>query len=350
MREFIKGFNYGHDGVRGGYRTEAAKQSRAAMFGNGVNFIQLAFPVFQKTFSSTEIYFDYRSTMTDADLRSAAVSAHKSGIAVAIRPLLCCADGSGRGSIDFPDYTVDGRDVYWQDWFDSYTALILHYAELAQSLGCEMLCIGSELTGTQRKTLYWRGLIAAVRGIYKGKLIYSCNYGSEEQVKWWDTLDYIGVCAYCEVGTEKTDGCGKILEPQNPQSSQASQASQASLDAAVDIMIRGWETVSRRLELVAKQHTRHVVFTEIGCRSIVGAARSPWDFVKDDAVYCEEEQAAYIDTCLAVMTRKAWFKGAFWWGWSTEIYSTKAEAQSDTSYDVHLKLAEKIIARWNTKI
>ena len=342
MRDFIKGFNYGHDGVRGSYRTESAKRSRAAMFQTGVNFIQLAFPVFQKSFSSTEIYFDYRSTMTDADLRSAAVSAHKSGVAVCLRPLLCCADGSGRGSIDFPDYTVDGRDVYWQDWFDNYTAFILHYAEIAQSLGCEMLCVGSELTGTQRKTLYWRGLIAAVRGVYKGKLVYSCTYGSEEHVKWWDALDYIGVCAYCEVGTEQTDGCGKL--------SGDDAVSHADLDTAVDIMIRGWETVSRRLELVAKQHTRHVIFTEIGCRSIIGAARAPWDFVKDDAAYCEEEQAAYMDTCLAVMTRKAWFKGTFWWGWSTETYTAKEEAKVDTSYNVHLKLAEKILTRWNSKV
>ena len=38
----------------------------------------------------------------------------------------------------------------WQKWFANYEQFILHYAQLAQEEGIEMLCIGTELHRTSK--------------------------------------------------------------------------------------------------------------------------------------------------------------------------------------------------------
>ena len=49
---------------------------------------------------------------------------------------------------------------------------MIYYAELAEETGCEMLCIGCEMSGTERKETHWRALIAKIREVYHGKLVY----------------------------------------------------------------------------------------------------------------------------------------------------------------------------------
>ncbi|HCR39299.1 MAG TPA: glycosyl hydrolase family 53, partial [Lachnospiraceae bacterium] len=65
---WIKGFTYGWGGRRGDYRTEKAIRSQDKLYDVGINWMCLAFSVMQKAFSSTEIYFDYRNTVTDKDI------------------------------------------------------------------------------------------------------------------------------------------------------------------------------------------------------------------------------------------------------------------------------------------
>ena len=51
----IKGFTYGYHARKGLYDSEEGRYSQDALMGIGINWVCLALPVNQKTYSSTEI-------------------------------------------------------------------------------------------------------------------------------------------------------------------------------------------------------------------------------------------------------------------------------------------------------
>lgn len=64
--------------------------------------------------------------------------------------------------------------------FQSYTAFIVHVAELAQQAGVEVLSVGLELKASTPQASLWRGLIASVRAVYSGvprRAVADCRCG-----------------------------------------------------------------------------------------------------------------------------------------------------------------------------
>jgi len=320
----IKGFTYGYSARRGDLLSDEAAISRSRLLDTGVNWVCLAVAVFQKTFSSTEIMFDYKHTPTDKEITQTIFSLRESGVSVCLKPILNCADGVWRAQIDFPDADMLGRDRYWNDWFDSYTAFITHYAEIARDANCEMFCIGCEMSAAERKDAHWRGLIEKIREVYKGRLVYNTNHGDEHRVKWFDALDLIGTSAYYPVA--KKPGASKKA------------------------MAEEWEKVAGRLEKLSKKLGKQVLFMEIGVRSAAGCAAMPWDFTHKEYPVSEQEQANFYDSCLDVFSSKSWFAGMMWWDWSTKIYTEKDTAKNDTGFNIHLKKAEKVVRKWYEKL
>lgn len=320
----IKGFTYGWDGRRGDYLTKEAEKSQDLLFDIGVNWMCLAFHVHQKTFSSTEIYFDYRNTLSDREIIHTINRAHERGVKVCLKPVINSADGVWRALINFPDGDMWGKDHYWDTWFEYYTAFLCHYAEIAADTGCEMFCVGCEMSGTERKEKHWRKAIAEVKKIYKGPLVYNANHGREKEVSWFDSLDYIGTSAYYKVG--KKPGESK------------------------ENMKQEWLKVAERLREVSASLQKPVIFMEIGIRSASGCAMMPWDFTHTEFERSEEEQAAFYDSCLEVFSKEDWFSGVFWWDWSTAIYDTQEEADKDIGFNIHLKKAEASLKEWYQKL
>lgn len=316
----IKGFTYGYKAVRGLYKSEEAKRSREALMNTGINWVCLAFSVKQKTYSSTEIYFDYRRSVPDLEIISTVEHFRRNNVKVCLKPMIDTEDGVWRALINFPDQTMFEEDRYWKTWFEFYKAYILHYAEIAEYSGCEMLCLGCEMLGTERKEAYWRDLIAAVRKVYSGKLTYNTNHGHEDEAAWYDAIDYIGTSAYYRVAKE---GGASFAE-----------------------MKGEWEKISDKLEKTCSRFNKPVIFMEIGCRSARGCATMPWDFMRREFPHDEDEQANFYDSCLSVFSDKSWFAGIFWWDWSTTIYETREEAEKDNDFNIHLKRAEEVVKDW----
>lgn len=122
------------------------------------------------------------------------------------------------------DVSVDGqyhRYEYWPtDRFQqSYTEFVLHYAQLAQDEGVELLSIGTEMdTAIHPHWAGWlQGLLAQVRAVYKGSLSYDQHYSAflsgprpaaaGDPHYWWELpedpkslweldFDYIGLSVY----------------------------------------------------------------------------------------------------------------------------------------------------------
>lgn len=326
----IKGFTYGWDGHRGMYKTDSSFISMQRMAAMGGNWAALAFSVRQEHFSSSRFGFDYRYTVTDREIITAIERLKSLGLKVCLKPVVDCEDGVWRAHISFPDIEFPviksgtGKkfsNSYWDEWFSCYNAFICHYAEIAEDTGCEMLCIGCEMLGTEHKEDYWRRLIEDVRKIYHGKLIYNTNHGCEENVAWFDAVDYIGTSAYYPVGREGDN---------------------------VEDMIKGWEKVKPHLRKVSEKFGgKKIVFIEIGCRSAAECASMPWDFNHVENPYDEDEQNKFYESALKAFWDEPWFDGFFWWDWATNLYDIE-KARTDTGFSIYGKKAEKTLTNWYT--
>lgn len=315
--EMIKGYTYGYMANRGELRSPQALNSQSKMYEIGNNWVCLAVANYQKTYHSTDIYGDYVRTPSERDITVFVKNAHDRGIKVCLKPMVNTEDGVWRAHIGFPDLHMGDMDYYWKLWFTSYKHFILNYAELAQELKCEMLCIGCEMIGTEHREDDWLYLINEVRRVYKGKIVYNANHDREDAEKWFDVLDYIGTSAYYPVGK---DGLDK------------------------DKMIANWNQVKWRLDAIAGARNKKYIFMEIGCRSAKNCATEPWDFnthMEVDMV----EQKLFYETCLEVFTRSPYFAGVFWWDWPTFLYP-KEQALTDTSYCVYGKPAEEVLKKF----
>lgn len=316
----IKGFTYGYFAKKGLYNSQEGLYSQNALLETGINWVCLAIPVNQKSYSSSEIYFDYRFNMPDLEIIDTINRFHEKKVKVCLKPMINCSDGVWRALIDFPDETMFNEDCYWKQWFEFYQAFLEHYAQIAEYTKCEMFCLGCEMLGTERKEDYWRETIAKVRKIYKGFLVYNTNHGKEEYAKWYDAIDFLGTSAYYPV---ETAAGGSLQEMENE-----------------------WKKIAENLKSVSQKIGKKIIFMEIGCRSALGCAKMPWDFTHQEFPFSEEEQANFYESSLKVMSKEDWFMGYFWWDWSTLIYKTSEEAQKDKGFNIHLKKAENVIKKW----
>ncbi|WEK54742.1 MAG: glycosyl hydrolase family 53 [Candidatus Cohnella colombiensis] len=317
---FVKGMTYGWDTTRGAYRQPYALESLIRLKETGSEWIALSFYTYQNTTFSTEIVFDYGHTMTDRDIEHAVRQAKELGLKVCLKPVVNSRDGIWRAHIGFPNEI--GSEPYWEAWFKSYRNFLLHYAELAEELDCEMFCIGCEMVLTESKTEYWRELIAEVRAIYSGPLIYNANHGSEEGVDWFDEVDLIGTSAYYPVASKPGD--------------------------SVEAMVSKWQPVKERFARLHEKFGKKILFMEIGCRSAKGCAMMPWDFTHTELPFDEDEQANFYSSVIEAFWDEPWFSGFFWWDWSTKLYPLES-AHEDRGFDIYGKKAEHIVKQWYAK-
>ena len=311
----MKGFTYGYCAKKGMLNTPEAELSMEKLASLGGNWVALAMTVYQEHFYSTSFGYDYRRNPTDKELTFAINKLKSLGLEVCLKPMLNNADGTWRAHISFPE--ADWGDAnYWKEWFSCYTAFICHYAEIAEDTGCGMLCIGCEMLGTEHKEDYWRRLIAEVRKIYSGKLIYNANHGKERNVKWFDAVDYIGTSAYYPVAKQP--------------------------GASLESMKESWNSIKAQLRKLSEDNGgKKIVFMEIGCRSAEGCAMMPWDFTHRDNPYDEDEQANFYQSALETMWDEEWFGGFFWWDWYTFLPKEKEER----GFSIYGKKAEDIVRR-----
>ena len=316
---FIKGFTYGYDGRRGDFRTPEAAASMNRLASLGGDWAALALPVLQDTWHSTVIRPDYRFTPTDRDVSAAVSTLHSLGLKVCMKPMVNCADGVWRANISFPPHETGPGD-YWKEWFSSYTAFLCHYAEIAAETGCEMFCVGCEMLGAESRESDWRNAVSEVRRRYGGPLVYNTNHGHEEQVRWWDAVDYIGTSAYYRVA-------GRPGE-------------------SAEHMQHEWDRHKSRLAgISAMNGGKQIIFMEIGCRSAAGCAMMPYDFSHREFPYSEEEQANFYESCFRSMWNEPWFAGFFWWDWYTKLPAGERE----TGFSVCGKRAESVVREWYAK-
>jgi hypothetical protein len=212
--------------------------------------------------------------------------------------------GEWRGTLRPPD---------WKEWFRAYEEVILHYARLAEAEEVEVLSVGSELCSSEAREADWRSLIARVREVYHGRVIYSANWDHYRDVGFWDALDYLGVNAYFRLS--------------------------GSPEPTVEELTAGWAGHRDALISWARREGRPLLITEVGYPSRAGAADDPWDYTAERPVDLELQRRCYrafAETWSGVPE----LRGAFfylWWG---------EGGTGDRDYTPRGKPAAAELARW----
>lgn len=189
-----------------------------------------------------------------------------------------------RGTIELGD-----DEAAWQRFFHQYRDFIVDQARFAESHGIPVFAVGVELEATTHREREWREILAAVRQVYGGRVVYAANWDRLDRVPFWDAVDSIGVQAYF------------------PLSSETAPSRQAVWE--------GWNEPLDRLQALSERHGKPVLLTEIGYARSVTAAATPWSNRTESSAQARQVRARLLEVALERLPGEPWIEGMFWWKW-----------------------------------
>jgi hypothetical protein len=306
--DFIKGITFGSFAPRDSFKTVASKESLLHMKERtGADFVIFVPAGLQETAQSEYIDFKGFRTIGDDELTSMIHYAKSIGLRVALKPTVNCLNGTWRAHINFFDNDVH-CEPKWSNWFESYTAFQLHFAEIAEKTGCEMFIAGCEMVNAQRREAEWRRLIADIKSIYSGPVSYNTDKYQEEHVAWWDCVDVISSSGYYP--------------------------------------LQDWDQELDRIEAVVKKFNKPFFFAEAGCMSAAGSSAVPNDWGLAGEVNLEE-QAEWYREMFDKTSKRDWVGGFGLWDWAWRQYHI-GDADKQSGYDLYGKPAEFVVKEYYT--
>lgn len=301
--EYIKGITFGAFAGAGEFNKKQAYTSLdKAIERTGANYIILVPNGLQDTPQSQEIDFTSPANLTDDELIRMIGYIHEKGLKIALKPTVNCKNGTWRAHICFFEKDVP-CEPKWSIWFKAYTDFQLHYARIAENTGCEMFIAGCEMVQSEHREEEWRKLISDIRNVYSGPVTYNTDKYQEDNINWWDCLDYICSSGYYPVNDIKTQ-----------------------LD---------------RIESVVNKYNKPFFFAEMGCKSTKESMYLPndWHLSGDPA---PDEQALWYKSFFDAINERPFVQGAVIWDWRIRLYSER-EALKDNWFDIYGKPAEKLV-------
>jgi hypothetical protein len=299
------------------------------MAGDGVNAVQFIKKLTMKNVRDSVVYDPCPYPDWDERLACAIRQAKSAGFTVMLRLVLW---------LDAPwpesDATLQALQPNdWAAWFASYGGFVLRYADLAEENGVDIYQFADNLHSTYSRESDYRNLIKSLRSRYSGSLLVSTGPWFKdglELVKFWDSLDYIGIC-----GSFHTMG----IVPYET-------ATRMRTDAVYEVYKASFE---REVLPTARRFWKQVLCCEAYYQSRVGSTYSPngipnWggtavDYTFTQPVSFAEQVRGYDAYLRVVADHTDVFAGIFalqwclqdptWamtWGAGTHnIYSTPAE-------------------------
>ena len=213
-------------------------------------------------------------------------SAHSKDLHVNIKPHIWLLNGQFTGN-----FTMNS-ETQWLSLEETYMDYILHFTDIADSLNCEMVTIGTEFNAfVSNRPDFWNRLIDSTRSHFSGLVTYAENWDGFDNVPFWEQLDFIGIDAYFPLSDEQTPSINAFKE--------------------------GWEPHLTAIEQLQTQTQIPVIFTEFGYRSMDYCGDEPWDSSNGNGINLEAQQNAY-QGLYETFWDKEWFEGGFVWKWSPD--------------------------------
>jgi len=265
----------------GAYNTSDSDESLFRMSRTNTEWVAINVWWFQDNLTSTRIYPrpDLYSA-SNGSVIHAINRTHELGMKVMLKPVVDPIEGGWRGEIPPSD-----------EWFASYANFINFFAEMAETYGVELFCVGCEFNSNQGATAKWEEIVSGVRARYSGPITYAANHDSYQNVGWWSSLDYVGIDAYFRL-TNKND-------------------------PTVEELKAAWSIHADAIESWQSTIGKPVIFTELGYRSGDGANKDPSWWGGHLPVDLQEQVDCYNAT-LQTFWNRSWFYGFYWWNWETD--------------------------------
>jgi hypothetical protein len=199
----------------------------------------------------------------------------------------------------------------WPTWFASYRRFLIHQALLARLIRADWLCIGTELTRSERRP-EWNELIAMTRALFEGAITYAANFDAFEATPFWRQLDAVGVDAYFPLS-------------QNPQATDA------------ELRVGAARAVGR-MQRVARSVGKPVILTELGYPSTAAPWMEPWRERRDLPAAPRDQERAFF-AILSALSESPSVLGFMIWK-----YESDPNLSDPTGYLPKGKPAESVIA------
>jgi hypothetical protein len=254
----------------------------------GADHVELVVAWYQDDAAATELGEHPRYSAPAPSVRAAIRAARAAGLDVILFPIVRLsaprAPDEWRGTLRPRDRAA---------WWRSYGARLEALARLAAEERVAVLSVGSELSTLDGPADRddWARAIARARRRFRGPLLYSANWDHFRDVAIYDLVDRIGISAYFA-----------LVEPGAP--------------TTVDDLVRGWRDWRAELARFARARGRPLTLTEVGYRSIAGAAAAPWDEALRGPVDLDEQRRCYA------AFRRVWrdapddvLAGVYFWNW-----------------------------------
>ena len=189
-----------------------------------------------------------------------------------------------RGAIDFGE-----SPTHWARFFREYEDFIVDQAKFAEAASVDLFAVGVELEGTAHYEDLWRRIIARVRDVYSGRIVYAANWDRLDDVPFWDAVDLLGVHAYFPLS--QTD------------------------DPDRNSLYRGWDGPLAELEHLSRSIGKPVLVAEIGYNTSTDAARTPWAYESVHSEAARSLRGRLIDVAIERLEDTDFITGMFWWKW-----------------------------------
>lgn len=248
----------------------------------GASHVSIVVPWYLKTAQSVEMFRHQRFSVPMRTIRRTIKDARKRGFEIFLFPILRVEDLSTgwRGVLNPSSLEL---------FFKNYTNYIVRFAKFSEKERIPLLSIGSELKSMEPHREHWRKVIASVRKVYSGKILYSANWDNYEKVTFVEYLDYIGINGYFELAREGDD-------------------------PSVEQLVTAWRPYQERLRNYLAPLNKPFIMTEVGYLSQKGTAAWPWKEGADGPLDLEIQRRCYE------AFRKAWdgeqrLLGVYFWNW-----------------------------------
>ncbi|MCW3008202.1 MAG: hypothetical protein JWP17_2828, partial [Solirubrobacterales bacterium] len=266
--------------TRDAYDGAAATQALSRLHDDGIRRVAIIVTWYMGDPRASVVAPDPRRTPSDSAVTQLAERAKARGFSVLIKPQVDVRDGSFRGDIQPEDR---------QAWFAAYTAMISHYASVADTAGADALTVGVELRSLSNDVANFDDVIAAARARFAGTLTYAANWDEVEQVPFWNRLDAIGVDAYYPLATR--------------------------IGASRDQLVAAWKPIVGRLERLSRTAGKPVMLTELGYAARPNTAINPAGAGDSDGPLDTEAQKTAYEAALTAWSGVSWLRGIYWWDW-----------------------------------
>ena len=277
------------------------------------NYVSLMPFGFMKSLSEPEIAFNKpRQWFGERveGVRQYAKTLRKKNIRIMLKPQIWVWRGEFTGRITMQ------TEERWKVLEQSYASFILLYAKVAQEIGADIFCIGTELENfVMHRPEYWKSLIISIRKVYQGALTYAANWDEFKRVPFWGALDYIGVDAYFPLSQRKSP--------------------------TVEVLEAGWKVHKQEIMTVQSSYLKPILFTEFGYRSMDYTGKSPWDSRRIEGSVNLDAQSNGLNAIYRQFWKEDWFAGGFVWKWFVDY--EQAGGLKNNRFTPQNKPAEQVL-------